>query len=54
MRATVEAVAVKRPRPTQKRSQHLCLDKGYDYAEPRALAEAFGFTLHLRSRGEEA
>ena len=26
----------------------------FDYDEPRALAEEFGFTLHLRSRGEEA
>jgi hypothetical protein len=34
--------------------QGLCLDKGYDYKEPRALAVALGFTLHLRSRGEEA
>jgi putative transposase len=54
MRATVEALAVKRPEPTRRRRQHLCLDKGYDCAEPRALAAAFGFTLHLRSRGEEA
>lgn len=37
MSATMEAIAVKRPRPT-----------------PRAFAVAFGFTLHLRSRGEEA
>lgn len=54
MRATLEAVPVRRPRPTRRRPQHLCLDKGYDYAEPRALAQEFGFTLHLRTRGEEA
>ena len=29
------------------------LDKGFDYDEPRALAAEFGFTLHLRTRGEE-
>jgi putative transposase len=40
-------------RPPLKAPQHLCFDKGYDYAEPRRLAEAFGFTLHLRTRGEE-
>jgi transposase len=39
---------------TRRRPQHLCLDKGFDHDEPRALAEAFGFTLHLRTRGEEA
>jgi putative transposase len=54
MRQTVEAIAIERPRPGPRRRQHLCLDKGYDYAEPRALAAEFGFTLHLRTRGEEA
>jgi transposase len=32
----------------------MCLDKGYDYDEVRTLATTFGFTLHLRTRGEEA
>ena len=32
----------------------LCLDKGYDYHEVRAVVEEFGFTPHIRSRGEEA
>jgi len=53
MRRTLAAIPVRRPRPTRYRPQHLCLDKGFDYDEPRALAEEFGFTLHLRSRGEE-
>ena len=54
MRATLEAIPVQRPKPTRRRPQHLCLDKGYDYAEPRAIAAEFSFTLHLRTRGEEA
>ncbi len=54
MRATIEAIPVARPAPTPDEPQGLCLDKGYDYDEPRALAEEFGFTLHLRTRGEEA
>src|SRR5919112_754628 len=53
-RPTLEAIPVRRPRPTRRRPQHLCLDKGFDYDEPRALAQEFGFTLHLRTRGEEA
>jgi putative transposase len=53
MRRTIEAVPVERPQPTRRRAHHLCLDKGFDYAEPRVLAEEFGFTLHLRTRGEE-
>jgi putative transposase len=53
MRETLEAIPIERPEPTRRRPQHLCLDKGFDYDEPRALAEEFGFTLHLRTRGEE-
>ena len=54
MRQTLEAIPLRRPKPTRRQPQHLCLDKGFDYEEPRALAAEFGFTLHLRSRGEEA
>ena len=54
MRQTLDAIPVTRPKPTRQQPQHLCLDKGFDYEEPRALAAEFGFTLHLRSRGEEA
>jgi IS5 family transposase len=43
-----------RPAPTEERPQGLCLDKGYDYDEVRAIVEEFGFTAHIRSRGEEA
>ena len=52
-RETLEAIPVERPKPTAEGPQGLCLDKGYDYDEPRALAVEFGFTLHLRTRGEE-
>jgi putative transposase len=54
MRQTLAAVPLRRPKPTRRQPQHLCLDKGFDYDEPRALAREFGFTLHLRTRGEEA
>ena len=53
MRQTLEAIATARPRPSPEAPQNLCLDKGYDYDEPRALAREFAFTLHLRTRGEE-
>ncbi len=33
--------------------QGLCLDAGYDYAEVRAVAAQFGYTTHIRRRGEE-
>jgi putative transposase len=51
---TVNSLVVTRPRPTQKRPQGMCLDKGYDYEEVRAILKEFGFTAHIRARGEEA
>ena len=53
-RQTLESIPVKRPRPSLHRPHNLCLDKGYDYDEVRDLANEFGFTAHIRSRGEEA
>ena len=34
--------------------QGLCLDAGYDYASVREVAASFGYTAHIRPRGEEA
>lgn len=51
---TLESIVVKRPRPTKKRPQGMCLDKGYDYAEVRDTLQEFRFTAHIRARGEEA
>ena len=55
-RETVEAIAdaADRPAPGPGRPQGLCLDKDYDYAEVYALCDEFGFTAHVRRRGEEA
>ncbi len=54
VRATVDSVAVPRPAPTPESPQGLCLDQGYDFAEVRRTRDDFGFTAHIRSRGEEA
>lgn len=51
---TLEAIAVPRPKPTAKKVQNICLDKGYDYDEARDVLEYFAFTAHIRCRGEEA
>lgn len=53
-RATIESMAVERPDPTPDAPQGMCLDKGYDYDEVRELRTEFGFTAHIRARGEEA
>ena len=34
--------------------QGLCLDAGYDYAQVREVVASFGYTAHIRPRGEEA
>lgn len=54
MQETLTCLPAVRPEPTEASPQGLCLDKGYDYDSVRALAAEFGFTLHLRTRGEEA
>jgi len=54
VKQTVNSLVVKRPRPTKKHPQGMCLDKGYDYEEVRETLREFGFTAHLRARGEEA
>lgn len=51
---TVRSIPIRRPKPSPKQPQGMCMDKGYDYAEVRDLLKAFGFTAHIRSRGEEA
>jgi transposase len=53
-RQTIENIVVERPKPTKKKPQGMCLDKGYDYDEVRELLKEFGFIAHIRARGEEA
>ncbi len=50
---TLEAIVIARPEPTAEAPQNLCLDKGFDYPEVRELAVAWGYTAHIRTRGEE-
>jgi len=53
-RETIESVVIKLPQPTENDKQHLCLDAGYIGDEVANIAEEFGYTMHLRPRGEEA
>jgi putative transposase len=53
-RETIESIPIERPEPAPNRPQGRCLDKGYDYDEVRDLLTEFGFTAHIRARGEEA
>jgi transposase len=52
--ATLDSIPVERPAPTPEQPQGMCLDKGYDFDVVRETLKEFGFTAHIRSRGEEA
>ncbi len=51
---TIESIIIERPEPTETHPQGMCLDKGYDYQEVREILHEFGFTAHIRTRGEDA
>lgn len=51
---TIESIPIPRPKPTRRKPQGLCQDKGYDYDSVRELVEQFGYTAHIKARGEEA
>jgi putative transposase len=51
--ATLEAIVVERPQPTEARPQHLCLDKGYDNPTGRETVATYQYTPHIRRIGEE-
>jgi putative transposase len=54
VRPTIESLVIDRPEPTEEQPQGMCLDKGYDYEAVRDILHDFGFTAHIRARGEEA
>jgi len=51
---TLRTLVVERPKPTDEAPQNICLDKGYDYPDIRELVAEWGYTAHIRARGEEA
>lgn len=54
VRDTIQSIPIKRPHPTETRPHGMCLDKGYRGENTRLLLQAFGYTIHLRTRKEEA
>jgi putative transposase len=53
VRQTIESIPVERPEPTEEEPQGMCLDNGYNYAEPKEIVEEFGFTVHVpKGKGE--
>ena len=53
LEATLDAIVVERPRPTEYEPQHLCLDKGYDNPSGRRAAATCGYQAHVRRIGQE-
>jgi transposase len=47
-------IVVDRPKPTTRKKQNLCGDKGYDYPEVHELVKEYGYTGHIKTRGEES
>jgi putative transposase len=47
LEATLDAVVVPRPEPTQRRPQHLCLDKGYDNDTGWGVALEHDYEPHI-------
>jgi len=54
VKATVTSIPIKRPAVSRRKPQSLCLDKGYDYDSVRELVQTFGYTAHIKARGEAA
>ena len=53
LKATLEAIVVERPEPSEQSPQHLCLDKGYDNPTGHQAAADQDYVPHIRRIGEE-
>ena len=51
--ATLDAVVLGRPEPTEGTPQHLCLDKAYDNPTGEQAVASRGYVPHVRRIGEE-
>ncbi len=53
LEATIEAMVIERPEPTEQSPQNLCLDKAYDNKLSREVVKKHGYKDHIRRIGEE-
>jgi putative transposase len=51
VKGTLDAIVIQRP--SHKIVQNICMDKGYDFPDIRELVKEYGYTAHIKSRGEE-
>jgi transposase len=52
VKRTLDAIFFERPSP-EDIIQNICMDKGYDFPDIRKLVEEYGYTAHIKSRGEK-
>jgi putative transposase len=53
LEATLDAMVVERPEPTEEAPQHLCLDKGYDKQPAREVVERHDYQAHISEASEK-
>jgi transposase len=53
VQATLDSIPIARPKPTRRKRQHMCQDKGYDYPDIRVLVAEYGYTAHIPARGTD-
>ncbi|AAM07410.1 TPA: IS5 family transposase [Methanosarcina acetivorans] len=51
VKGTIDAIIIERP--SHKVTQNIRMDKGYDFPDIRQLVDDYGYTAHIRKRGEE-
>jgi len=51
VKRTLDAITIERP--SHKVIQNICMDKAYDFPDIRELVDNYGYTAHIRRRGEE-
>ena len=49
----LDCIVAKRPEVTEAAAQNLCGDKAYDFPSARMAIAERGYSVHVRSRGEE-
>ena len=49
----LDNMVINRPKPTKRKKQNMCLDKGFDYPEVDELLDEYGYTAHISRRGED-
>ena len=54
VRATLESIPIRRPKPTRKKPQHLYVDKAYFGDPVLEILKEFRYTAHVPPRGVEA